>query len=176
MLARHVVSALGEDVAARIPTDYFFVPRSPGVSLDAFLARPLAWDWALIRERLALPIGTPTTTPDADFEAFVRRGDEGGLPFTIRPVMVIDAMAPYPDADLVVRLDAPGDVRRERIVMRDRRWRTRVADRWPHLEASWRGHAGASPNAVLDGMRPMAENAARVCQLVEEGRRGRRDG
>ena len=167
-VARALAVALGEETAARVPADSFLVPRPPGMPMAEYRARPLAWDWALLAERLALPLGTRTTTPDFDFDAFVRRDEIGGLPFTVRPLMIVDAMAPYPDADLTVRLDVPDEVRRERLIDRDRRWGTRVIDRWDQLEATWTAARAAAgvPALELDGTRPIAESVHRIAEEI----------
>ena len=170
-VAKAVAAALGEEVAARVPTDYFLVPRSEGMALAEYHGRSLGWDWALLAARLALPLGTATSTPDVDFEAFVRRAPTGGLAFTVRPVMIVDAMAPFPGANLRVLLEAPDDVRRARIVDRDRRWGTTVSDRWEHLQATWAAaRDGVAPDLVLDATRPIADTAARIAEVVR--RRG----
>lgn len=93
-LAKLTQSVLGDDIAARIPTDYFFIPRPAHIPLDAFLKRPLRYDWELLRSLLRQPIGTPEETPDVDFTGFIRISDLGGRPFTVRPAMITDAMAP----------------------------------------------------------------------------------
>lgn len=176
-LAQAAAECLGDEVAARVPTDYFFAPRALGEPLEAYLARPLAWDWVLLRESLALPIGTEATTPDADFETFTRISETGGRSMPIRPVMLLDAMAPYPEADVLVRVDVPDAVRRARIVERDLRWGTRVQDRWEHLEATWSAVPEVSPDLVLDGTRSIQDNvAALVSAIGERGRIYRRDG
>jgi uridine kinase len=177
VLARAVAARLGDDVATRVPTDYFFVPRQPGEPLERYFARPLEWDWALLRERLALPMGSEVRTPDADFETFTRPSETGGLPMSIRPVMILDAMVPYPDADLLVRVDVPDAIRRARIVERDARWGTRVRDRWEHLEATWDAVPELIPHLVLDGTRPIQDNVARLVSVIgERGWKDRRDG
>ncbi len=168
MLAKAAAAALGDGIAARVPTDDFFLPRELDEPLSRFLLRPLQWDWQLLGERLRLPIGTMASTPDVDFKGFLRRADTGGLPLPIRPVMFVDAMEPFPGADLVIRLDVPAAVRRARIVERDERWGTRVIDRWAHLEASWAAHEHVVPDLALDGEQPLADNTALVCGLVGE--------
>lgn len=177
MLAKMVAESLGDEVASRVPTDYFFVPRDTDELLETSLRKPLTWDWDLLRERLSLPVGENATTPDADFETFTRLAESGGRPMPIRPVMLVDAMAPFPDAHLIVRLDVPADVRRERIAARDERWGTRVQDRWAHLEATWHAVPVVEPHMVLDGTRPLAENVA-ILRAMIAGRREneRRDG
>lgn len=167
-LARATGEVLGAIVASRIPVDYFLVPRSPDSTLEAYYSGALQWDWPLLRSRLALPLGTVTATPDVDFTTFRRNDELGGLPFTIRPVMICDAMAPYPDSDLVVLLDVPADVRWRRIVERDQRWGTSVAMRWMHLEHTWRdAWQTLSPDLVLDGTIPLDFLAQRLGQVIE---------
>lgn len=132
-VAKALAVVLGEDIASRVPTDYSLMPRPNGMSFDEFHARPHDYDWPLVAERLVLPQGTLGTTPDFDFEAFTRRAPSGGLTFVIRPVMILDAMEPYPGADLRVQLTVSDAVRRTRIAARDRRWGTTVIDRWGQL-------------------------------------------
>ena len=136
-LAKLTQSMLGDDFASRIPTDYFFVARPAPMPLADFLEQPLRYDWELLRSRLRQPIGTSVETPEANFAGFVRISDAGGRPFTIRPVMITDAMAVCPDAGLVVVLDVPAAVRRDRIAARDVRWGTNVLANWKHLESTW---------------------------------------
>lgn len=160
-LAKAVAALLGEDRASRVPADMFLVPRGEDESLEAFFARPLRWDWDLLAARLGLPMGTQGTTPDVDFAAFRRRSDEGGYPFAVRPVMLVDAMAPYPASALAALLEVPREERERRIIDRDARWGTRVADRLHHLDVTWRKASdGLRPDVVLDGTRPLAHLAA----------------
>lgn len=166
-LAKAAAAQLGPEIASRVPVDYFFVPRPETVSLEVYFSHPLRWDWGLLRERLALPVGTETSTPDVDFVAFKRRADKGGLPLTIRPVMICDAMGPYPQSDLVVLLEVPDEVRRSRVEERDRRWGTVVADRWQHLEDTWRATSKELiPDLVLDGTVPLTTLASNLSQTI----------
>lgn len=168
-LAKALATELGDDVAARVPADYFLVPAPAGMPIGISHTRPLAWDWPLLRSRLALPMGTVTSTPVVDFDAFRRDADTGGLEFTIRPVMICDAMGAYPGSDFVVLLEVPDLLRRERILERDQRWGTRVADRWQHLEITWRvASTGLVPNLVMDGAIPVQIAAAVLARRVRE--------
>jgi uridine kinase len=124
-LAKAVCARLGQENASRIPTDYYLC-SNPFASLAEFMARPLAYDWPAVESALAEPQGTPVSTPDYDFVAFRRLAGRGGMDFVIRPLMIIDAMVPYPRADLTVLLDAPDDERRRRILARDHIWGTEV--------------------------------------------------
>lgn len=165
--AKIVARALGEEHASRVPTDMFLVPRRARESLEAYFSRPMRWDWALLAARLALPFGTATTTPDVDFTAFQRRSDEGGYGFVVRPVMLVDAMGPYPQSDVVVLLEVPREERERRIVERDGRWGTRVADRLLHLDVTWRDASmGLRPDMVLDGTMPPDRLAADLATAI----------
>lgn len=167
-LARLAQSVLGDNIAARIPTDDFFVPRPAHIPLSDFLRRPLQYDWALLQSVTRQPIGTPVETPDADFAGFIRISDSGGRPFTIRPVMITDAMARFPGADLLVVLDVPAGIRCDRIAARDVRWGTHVLPRWAHLETTWRAGRAAlpAPDLTLDGTRPLELNAKALADLI----------
>jgi uridine kinase len=167
-VAKTLAEMLGEEVASRVPTDYFLVPRPNGMPFDAYLAQPHAYDWPLIGERLALPPGTATSTPDFDFDAFTRRAPAGGLGFVVRPVMILDAMEPCPQADLRVLLTVPETVRRGRIAARDRRWGTTVIDRWNLLQATWDAVAARAiaPDLVLEAVEPIGTTAGRIAEVV----------
>lgn len=173
-LAMHTAEVLGEDAACRIPTDYFFIPRGAEQSLPDFLRQPLRYDWPLLARHLAAPSGTVRTTPDADFTGFHRLAESGGRSFVIRPVMIVDAMAAFPEADLLVLLDVPDEIRRERLRERDIRWGSAVSAHWEHLEVTWR-HAleeMRSPEIVLDGERAIAVNARAMAEEIHNRRAG----
>lgn len=177
-LAKLTAALLSDAVASRVPADYFLVPRPDDVPIGDFLRRPIAWDWPLLDRLLAQPLGTEATTPDVDFATFARRSATGGLPVVVRPVMLVDAMVPYPRADLVIRLDAPADVRRQRLAERDLRWGTKVIDRWEQLELAESSARSVPrpPDLSLDGERPLPENAGRVIELIHHARTERKDG
>lgn len=165
-VARATADVLGADLATRIPTDYFFVPRPDGTSLTDFLREPLSWDWNLMAARFRLPFGTETTTPDADFDEFRRRSDYGGVSFTIRPIVICDAMEPYPASRLVFRLAVADEERRHRITERDARWNTRVIERWEHLEMTWIAHSVHEADTVIDGTQPIAASASTIVDVI----------
>jgi uridine kinase len=167
-VAKSTAAELGELHASRVPTDYFMLPRAAGDPLDTFLGRPLRYDWAVLQSIIRLPIGAHTTTPDVDFERFTRRGTTGGLPLVVCPVMICDAMLPYPEANLLVRLDVPDEIRFARVVERDIRWGTRVQDRWQHLEMTWQEVSEAPVDIVMDGREPLTTNARRLAAIICE--------
>lgn len=156
-LAKCTATELGDPLACRIPTDYFFIPRDAGQPLTDFLRQPLQSDWPLI----AQPIATAVSTPEADFSDFRRIADSGGRPFTIRPVMIVDAMAAFPHAALLVRLDVADDVRRERLRERDARWGSHVLANWGHLNVTWEAALKEmhGPDLTLAGERAITANA-----------------
>ncbi len=162
---------VGEDVASRVPMDWYLVPRD--TPMEKWLRRPLAWDHAAVRELLASPVGETRLSPPFDFQAFQRSevtGERKAIP--IRPVMLLDAMEPWPDGDLSVLLDVPDEVRRQRIAERDVRWRTRVIEKWDTLQMTWK-QASAQPHRydlVLDGTCPVEENARRVVGALRSRR------
>lgn len=174
-LARATAAELGEALASRVPTDYFLIPRRQGESREHFLARPLMYDWPLLSAALDAPMGTHQTTPDFDFEEFRRLRESGGRPYVVRPVMLCDAMAPYPGADLVVRLDAPVDVRMARVAERDTGWRTRVRDRSDQLEETWRAVMPVAADVELDGRLSLSGNAARLAMTIQTATENGRD-
>jgi uridine kinase len=162
-LALAIVARLGERVAARVPMDWYLVPR--GAPVATWLTQPLAWDDDAVRALLAAPVGETRFTPPFDFASFTRSeatGERKAIP--IRPVMVLDAMAPWPGAGLSVLVEAPEAVRRRRIAERDARWGSRVLDRWGQLELTRRAIEARHHrhDLVLDGERPIAENAERI--------------
>lgn len=167
-VAKKTAEILGEDLATRIPTDYFFIPRPAGMSLDGFLRTPLKWDWALMLERFEAPVGTELSTPDVDFGAFRRWSEHGGLTFTIRPVIVCDAMAPCPKSDLVILLNVMDEERQRRMIERDVRWSTRVIDRWEHLQTTWRACSPFRADVVIDGTQPVEVSAWELASVVRE--------
>ncbi|MGH2558388.1 MAG: hypothetical protein ACRDJH_04920 [Thermomicrobiales bacterium] len=133
-LAQAIVEKLGDDVAVRVPTDYYLMPATE--PLGSYFAKPLRYDWPLLARAIALPEGVLTSTPDFDFETFQRRGDTGGRPFVPRRVVLTDAIYPYPGAGATILLMVPDAARRARIADRDTVWGTNVVARWEHLELS----------------------------------------
>jgi uridine kinase len=166
-LAKAVAARLGDDLCARVPADYFIVPATQ--PLPEYFEQPLAYDWDLLEQTLAEPIGTTARTPGLDFTLFQRTATAEQRPFMIRPVMVVDAMYPYPGADLTVLVEVPESVRRARVAERDLRWNTDVAARWAHLELGRRHleRTTTSYDLRLSGEQPLAENAAVIADEVQ---------
>ncbi len=167
-LAKAVCALLGEKICARVPTDYFLVPNwRPAAT---YVSEPLTYDWEILDRRLALPIGSTTSTPDFDFELFHRAAEFGGRAFDIRPVMLIDSMRPHPRSNLIVLLSAPEDVRRTRLAARDLEWGTRVQNRQHRLDLTWDAARAEieSFDLEFDGQRSPIENAETIAPYITE--------
>jgi uridine kinase len=165
-LAKALVRRLGDAMCARVPTDYYLLPATG--SLATYLRQAVQYDWPLLDRDLNAPDDTVLTTPDFDFDSFLRRAERGGRPFRASPVMVLDGMYPYPQADATILLQVPSPIRRERIRTRDRGWGTDVAARWEQLEASRAYLDGLSVayDLVLQGSDDLESNAAMMAALL----------
>jgi len=123
-------------------------------------------------------LGTETSTPDFDFETFQRRSQLNGRDLTVREIMLIDSITPYPRSDLVILISVPSEIRRARVMSRDRVWGTQVAKRWANLELTWEQAQGrlAHVDLELDGRLSLDLNAAdlaeRLRALLEPERPG----
>jgi uridine kinase len=167
-LAKSLAAHLGADRCSRVPTDYYAIPATGPLAL--YFTQPLRYDWALLARVLPLPEGTATSTPNFDFDRFQRLAETGGRPFTLRRVMVLDAMEPYPDSDALVLLRVPEEVRQERIAARDQIWHTRVRERLQHLDVTWARARSLMPRCdlELDGTETLVTNAERLANWLVE--------
>jgi hypothetical protein len=167
-LAKALALHLGADRCSRVPTDYFAIPATEPLAI--YFTQPLHYDWALLARVLALPEGTETSTPDFDFNRFQRLTETGGRPFTLRRMMILDAMEPYPHGDALILLRVPDEIRHDRIAARDQIWNTRVRERFHHLDVTWahaRSHTPAC-DLELDGTEPLDVNAERLAGWLVE--------
>lgn len=156
---------------ARVPVDYFFVPRADNQTPAEYFASPLAYDWVAVDHALDTRIGEQRSTPDCDFERFVRRSQFGGLPIREAPVYVLDGMRPHPRCDFVVMFDLDSHEQRRRLIERDARWGTTVADRDENLAATF--DAGCAelprtPDLRLSATDSIERNAVRVIDALSE--------
>jgi uridine kinase len=174
-LAKAVVERIGPAQSARVPTDYFLQSMDDRTGHHR---ETLNYDWELLAERLALAIGTGTSTPDYDFARLQRRDVCGGLPFVIRRTMLTDAMEPFSGAHIKIMLAAPATVRRQRIIERDRVWSTRVQDRWTALESMWERVQERQLvwDLVLDGTTALERNVVVISEEIERWHRFGKDG
>ena len=167
-LAKAIVERLGPTESVRIPTDYYIEPAV--VPLTDYFRQPLRYDWRLLDTVLALPDGSTATTPHLDFGSFQRIPAPGGKEFTMRRVVILDGIYPYPCSDLAILVTASPDVRKARIATRDKAWGTQVIDRWEHLELARAQleQQAAAFHQLLSGTAPLAENAVSVVCLLQK--------
>lgn len=104
-LAKALVAELGDEVSVRVPTYYYLMPATD--ASGSYSTIPLRYDWALLEHAVALPEGAATATQNFDFETFQRVANVEGKPFAIRRLVFIDAMYPYPKADVTILLAPP---------------------------------------------------------------------
>lgn len=168
-LAKHLESAFPERFA-RVPVDFFFIPRPAGQPLPAFLNEPLAYDWPLLDRALGQH-GSERTTPTCDFEQMRRRSATGGLPIGEAPVYVLDGMRPHPACDVVMMLELDRSEQIRRLNDRDERWKTAVANRKAHLEATFRAGCAElveEPTLRLQASGPLEQNAAQIIAALSQ--------
>jgi len=134
----------------RLPGDWYILPRRVGESLETFHARPFAWDWARLRDDLETPVGEWLYPPNLDFTTFTRNPGSSGMEVRMSPIVLIDAMRPYPAAHRCVAVTVNTSERGRRIIARDQQWGTRVQDRLAQLEATWSISHERAADLVLD--------------------------
>jgi hypothetical protein len=118
----------------------------------------------------AAPLGATIAITNFDFERFQRRTAAGNKQIVLRRIAVLDAIYSYPEADVQILLHTPEPLRAARVAAGDEEWRTRVADRWAHLELS-KAYLDTLPDrydAILSGADPVAKNVAAVGALIEQ--------
>lgn len=118
----------------------------------------------------AAPLGATIAITNFDFERFQRRTAAGNKQIVLRRIAVLDAIYSYPEADVQILLHTPEPLRAARVAAGDEEWRTRVADRWAHLELS-KAYLDTLPDrydAILSGADPVAKNVAAVSALIEQ--------
>lgn len=157
-LAVALAEAVGER-ASRVPADYYLLATEDRTA-------PLRWDWTRLAADLARPPSTTVTTPAIDFTSLCRGVAGDRRSFVIRPLMLIDAMQPFPSADLVIRLVAPREVRRARLAERDQCWGTVVLAHWDRLESTAATAKIDPAGHVLAADRPVTELVAAARQLI----------
>lgn len=166
-LGKCVCDNLGPGLAAKIPTD-FYLKSNRFTSLEEFFKHPLEYDWELIDAALQEKDGAILTTPDYDFISFQRTTLQGNRTWQLRPIIIIDAMIPYPGANLTVFLDVPDLQRRERIIQRDKVWKKEVIRYWEQhqITLNYVKSLDKAFDLILDGMLPVEQNAKTVISSV----------
>ena len=153
---------------ARVPVDFFFVPRPAETTMAAYLASPLHYDWAAVDRALAAT-GPLRSAPDCDFEQMIRRAEHGGLPIAEAPICLLDGMRPHPRSDRVIMLELEPDLQRRRLINRDARWGTAVAARTAHLAATFTAgcaELSRAPDLSLPAADPPEVNANRIINFL----------
>lgn len=168
-LAQAIVRRLGDLQAARVPVDWYIEPRPPGMSIEEFKCLPVSFDWDILRRDLHHPVGTRIEPPNLDFTTFRRAPGLSGHQVVIRPLMLLDGMQPYPDADVVVLLDVSEDERYRRVKERDQEWGTTVHDRWSQVERTFRPDL-VQPDYVLNNTGTVEATAEELIAWL--GRKG----
>lgn len=156
------------EVFARVPVDFFFVPRSDEVSVAEYLSEPFGYDWEAV-DRVLTAAGDERSTPDCDFETFRWRAPYGGPAVGSAPVSVLDGMRPHPRCELLIMLELDTATQTERLGDRDRRWGTSVADRRSHLDATFAAgcrELPRDPDLRLDAGAPIDDNVDAIVGLL----------
>lgn len=159
-------------VFARVPVDFFFVPRAETTSMDDYLSRPFSYDWDAV-DRVLTATGADRSTPDCDFSTFRWRAPAGGLPVASAPVMVLDGMRPHPRCELLIMLELDPDTQAERLQERDKRWGTTVAGRRAHLDATFTqgcAELPRNPDLRLDARAPIETTLETISERVRRHR------
>lgn len=166
-MAKALVQAIGAHRAVRIPMDYYLKPNSYP-TLQEFLLHPLEYDWVLLEETLREADGTPRTTPAFDFVTFQRTATNGGRPFVLRPIVILDSIIPYPKADYSIFLDIPETERLRRVMVRDAVWKTNVAARWTQLQITLEQakESRACFDCVLNYLAPLEKFVIEVLGII----------
>jgi uridine kinase len=164
-LAVQLVERLGPDWSTRVPADWYLLTDGDQRAGES----GYAWDWPRLLADLAGLDGREIQTPAFDFTTMRRSETGSAKTFTLRPLMIVDAMRPFPGADLLIRLDVPAPIRRERLAERDARWGTSVLDRWTRLEAGKEPAGIVRSDLALDGRAPLRESVSLIAGEI--GRR-----
>jgi uridine kinase len=132
-LAKKLVKAIGENMATRIPGDYYLKSYN-GEPFEEFMKTPFKYDWELVKKVIDTPIGLQAETPDFDFNKLIRVDKKGGKPFTVRRYMIIDTMLPYPKSNYIIKITAPEDLRLKKVKERDKAQKLNSARNWEKME------------------------------------------
>lgn len=166
-LALRLVQVIGPERSCRIPTD-FYLRSNPYPSLAEFFQHPLSYDWDLLEQNLHAGDGALVSNPVYDFVNFQRIAEDGCRPVVLHPIIILDAMRPYPKADLTILVNCPEEERKRRIIERDIRWKTRVIDFWELHQVTLADIVSESPqfDLALDGTASLNNNVTKVLSLL----------
>ncbi len=136
ILAKEIVKAIGRDMAARIPGDYF-LKSSKYETFEEFIFTPFHYDWKLVDEILSHRLGTEVQAPEYDFHRYKRIKKTGGPNITIQRYLIIDSILPYPKSDFTFLITSETATRKTRLKERDKRSNTNVISNWKKLELTY---------------------------------------
>lgn len=161
-LVRALASAYGEATATAINADSY------SEDLGGRCPSEMRADFALLARHLSHPLGTVCACPDYDFHAGRRTAAESSWNrFTIRPLLFVDHMYPFPAADVFLQVLAPREIAVARVAERNPdfpEWPALLDKHWERIarpsEAGLPAHF--AERLVLDGLCPVAENVGIV--------------
>ncbi len=167
-LAKHLAKTLGSHMALRIPCDYFLKSVQYN-SFEEFISTPFKWDWKLLKNFTSNPIGTVHEIPEYDFNKYMRLSKTGGITLTIRRYIFLDSTLPYPECDYTILLEAPKDLRLQRLKERDKKWNSNVVKNWDKLEltANLLKESNIKFDLILNGSLAAEENVNNVVAILK---------
>jgi len=123
------------DLISRVPMDRYILPRSG--TLASVWKKPLRFDWSLFRSQLdKSKLGDEVHVPLFDYDDFTRPELKSKKSFIIKPLLLLDALAPCPFADEHLFLDVEAEMRKKRVKKRDAEHGLQIMQRWEWLEFS----------------------------------------
>jgi uridine kinase len=167
-LAKQLVKELGSHMALRIPCDYFLKSVQYN-SFEEFISAPFKWDWKLLKNFLSHPIGTINEIPDYDFHKYIRLNKTGGITLTIRRYIFLDSTLPYPESNFTILLEAPADLRMQKLKERDKKWNSNVVKNCDKLELTAKQLMDGNYkfDLVLNGGLEVEENVQKVIEFLK---------
>jgi uridine kinase len=166
ILAKQLVKELGSHMALRIPCDYFLKSVEYN-SFEAFISTPFKWDWKLLKAYLSCSIGTVNSIPDYDFSKYARISKTGGIALTMRRYIILDSALPYPESNFTILLEAPAELRMQRLIERDKKWNSNTVKNWDKLELTVKPLTENRFDLVLDGSLDIEENVLFITKFLE---------
>lgn len=165
--AKCLAEGLGNDLAVRIPTDYFLKPRL-NESLKSYFSKPFSYDWDLLNKVINVSLDKKVHTPDFDFFTFTRKGSMG-KEFFARKIVILDSMLPHPFSKFIVKLEVSDDIRKDRIRQRDEVWKSKAIGRWKtHQLTKLVLDRFDKIDLLLDGSNDLKNNVLSIISSLKE--------
>ena len=171
-LTRALAQEMGEELLCVVNADYYLEDRGSKALYE------LTSDFDLLASHLSQPVGTLCHYPEYDFVAFKRISLHGPLTFSLRPIIIVEQMHPYPNADLYIHLDLPWRVAVERVLRRDPpewEWRRLLAAKWQDIPTISNSDAVRMlpHKLVLDATLPIENNVASAKKSIAAAWKGK---